>query len=64
VVDAFFRAAGGGDFNALVTVKGRPYAVLGFTVAEGKILEIDAIADPERVQRIATAVLRDKLAIR
>ena len=35
-----------------------PFAVMGFTVAEGKIVEIDAIADPERVRRIAAAVLR------
>jgi RNA polymerase sigma factor (sigma-70 family) len=114
VVDAFFRAARGGDFDALVgllhpdvvlradfggrrpgaprvvhgpaavarqamlgalpgarlhpalvngaagvvvTVAGRPFAVLGFTVTEGRIAEIDAIADPERVRRIAAAVL-------
>ena len=114
VVDAFFRAARGGDFEALVavldpdvvlrsdygtrrpgapkvlygaaavakqaligalpgaqlhdaivngaagvviTVHGRPYAVMGFTVADGKIVEIDAIADPERVRRVAAAVL-------
>jgi RNA polymerase sigma factor (sigma-70 family) len=112
VVDAFFRAARGGDFEALVallhpdvvlrsdfgarrpagsvvtrgaaavarqaraipgalvrpalvngaagvviTVSGRPFAVMGFTVTEGKIVEIDAIADPERVRRIAAAVL-------
>jgi RNA polymerase sigma factor (sigma-70 family) len=117
VVDAFFRAARGGDFDALVslldpdvvlradfgarrpaasrvihgaaavagqallsafptahlhpalvngaagvvvTVGGRPFAVMGFTVAEGKIVEIDAIADPERVRRIAAAVLGDE----
>jgi len=115
VVDAFFRAARGGDFDALValldpdvvlrsdwgarrpaaavvirgaaavasqaraipaalvrpalvngaagaviTVGGRPFAVMGFTVAEGKIVEIDAIADPERVRRIAAAVLTDE----
>ncbi len=115
VVDAFFRAARGGDFDALVavldpdvmlrtdfgawrpaasevirgaaavarqargfpgavvrpalvngaagavvTLRGRPFAVLAFTVVEGKIVEIDAIADPERVRRIAAAVLSDE----
>jgi hypothetical protein len=50
--------------GVVVTVKGRPYAVVGFTVAEGKILEIDAIADPQRVQRIAAAVLSENWAIR
>jgi RNA polymerase sigma factor (sigma-70 family) len=113
VVDAFFRAARGGDFDALVavldpnvvlraevgagastvvrgaeavarqarraamphavllpvlvngragvvvTVSGRPFSVMGFTVSNGRILEIDAIADPERVRRIAAAVLDD-----
>ncbi|MCE3276960.1 MAG: sigma-70 family polymerase sigma factor [Propionibacteriaceae bacterium] len=118
VVDAFFRAARGGDFDALVavldpdvvlrsdfggrrpaapkvlrgpaavaqqaflggalpatklhpalvngaagvviTVRGLPYAVMGFTVAHGKIVEIDAIVDPERVGRIAASVLREE----
>jgi len=116
VVDAFFRAARGGDFDALVavlhpdvvlrgdfgprrpaatrvihgvaavarqaqiganpaarlhpalvngaagvvvTVGGRPFAVLGFTVIDGKIVEIDAIGGPQRVRRIAAAVLDD-----
>jgi RNA polymerase sigma-70 factor (ECF subfamily) len=111
VVDAFFAAARGGDFDALVavldpdvvlradygarrptdvirgaaivasqargfpgavvypalvngaagavvtTARGRPFAVLGFTVRNGRIVEIDALVDPERVRRIAAAVL-------
>jgi ketosteroid isomerase-like protein len=48
-----------GAAGAVVTVGGRPFAVLGFTVAEGRIVEIDAIADPDRVRRIAAAVLGD-----
>src|SRR5205085_5506655 len=48
-----------GAAGVVVTVRGRPFAVMGFTVAEGKIVEIDAIADPERVRRIAAAVLPD-----
>jgi RNA polymerase sigma-70 factor (ECF subfamily) len=117
VVDAFFQAARGGDFDALVavldpdvilrsdygarrpaapkvfhgaaavanqaligalpgaelhpalingmagvviTVHGRPYAVMGFTVAQGRIVEIDAIADPARVEAIAASVLNDE----
>jgi RNA polymerase sigma-70 factor (ECF subfamily) len=115
VVDAFFRAARGGDFDALValmdpdivlrsdwgarrpaasgvirgatavasqaraipnslvrpvlvngaagvviTLNGQPLAVMGFIIVEGKIAEIDAIADPERVGRIAAAVLGEE----
>jgi RNA polymerase sigma-70 factor (ECF subfamily) len=51
--DAIVNGAAG----VVITVNGRPYAVMGFTVTNGKIIEIDAIADPERVQRIAAAVL-------
>ena len=40
----------------VVTRRGRPVTVMGFTVTGGKIAEIDAIADPERVRRIAAAV--------
>jgi RNA polymerase sigma-70 factor (ECF subfamily) len=46
-----------GAAGVVVTVRGRPFAVMGFTVAAGKIVTIDAIADPERVRRIAAAVL-------
>ncbi len=46
-----------GAAGVVITVAGRSFAVMGFTVADGKIVEIDAIADPERVARIAAAVL-------
>jgi RNA polymerase sigma factor (sigma-70 family) len=49
-----------GAAGVVVTVGGRPFAVLGFTVTEGRIVEVDAIADPERVRRIAAAVLSDE----
>jgi RNA polymerase sigma-70 factor (ECF subfamily) len=45
--------------GVVVTLGGRPMTVMGFIVAEGQIVEIDAIADPERVRRIAAAVLTD-----
>ena len=48
-----------GAAGVVVTVGGRPFAVLGFTVAEGKIVAIDAFGDPQRIRRIAAAVLAD-----
>ncbi len=45
--------------GVVVTLRGRPFVIMGFTVAGGMIVEIDAIADPERVRRIAAAVLID-----
>ncbi|MHB8330615.1 MAG: RNA polymerase sigma factor SigJ [Candidatus Dormibacteria bacterium] len=48
-----------GAAGVIFTLGGRPMTVMGFTVAEGKIAEIDAIADPDRVRRMASAVLAD-----
>jgi hypothetical protein len=33
---------------------------MGFIVADGKIVEIDVIADPERVHRIGADALTDQ----
>ncbi|MDQ6898298.1 MAG: sigma-70 family RNA polymerase sigma factor [Candidatus Dormibacteraeota bacterium] len=49
-----------GAAGVVITVGGRPFAVMGFTVAKGRIVEIDTIAAPERVRRIAAAVLTDE----
>jgi RNA polymerase sigma factor (sigma-70 family) len=49
-----------GAAGVVVTLRGEPMTVMGFTVAEGKIIEIDAIADPERVRRIAAVVLTEE----
>ena len=49
-----------GAAGVVVTVRGRPITVMSFTVADGKIAEIDAIADPERVRKIAAAALNDE----
>jgi RNA polymerase sigma-70 factor (ECF subfamily) len=46
-----------GAAGAVITVRGRPIAILGFTVVGGRIVEIDGIAEPERVRRVAAAVL-------
>lgn len=46
-----------GAAGAVIVVGGRPFAVMGFIVAEGRILEMDVIADPHRVRGIAAPVL-------
>jgi hypothetical protein len=46
-----------GAAGVVITVGGRPFAVMGFTITHGRVVEIDAIADPDRVRRIAAAVL-------
>jgi RNA polymerase sigma factor (sigma-70 family) len=42
-----------GAAGVVVTLRGRPVTVMGFTVTRGKIAAIDAIADPDRVAGIA-----------
>jgi RNA polymerase sigma factor (sigma-70 family) len=46
-----------GAAGVVVTVGGRPFSLLGFIVVGGRIVEIDAIADPKRVARLAAGVL-------
>jgi RNA polymerase sigma factor (sigma-70 family) len=46
-----------GAAGMIVTMHGQPVTVMGFTIADGKIAEIDAIADPERVHRITEGAL-------
>jgi RNA polymerase sigma-70 factor, ECF subfamily len=46
-----------GAAGAVVTLRGRPFGVIAFTVRKGKIVEIDGIVGAERVRRIAAAVL-------
>ncbi|MGP8209815.1 MAG: sigma-70 family RNA polymerase sigma factor [Acidimicrobiales bacterium] len=46
-----------GAAGVVVTADGEPITVIGFTIAGGKILEIDAISDPQRVPAIAAALL-------
>ena len=41
------------------TTDGRPFSVLGLTVAGGRIVEIDILADPERLARLDLAELDD-----
>lgn len=46
------RTVVNGAAGVIVTRRDRPVIVIGFTVADGKVVEMDAIADRERVQRI------------
>jgi hypothetical protein len=48
-----------GAAGVVVTVDERPVSVMGFTVAEGKIVAIDALIDPERLGRLDLTALDD-----
>ena len=44
-----------GAAGAVITRRGRPMLLMAFTIAHGKIAEIDSIGDPGRVERLAAA---------
>jgi RNA polymerase sigma factor (sigma-70 family) len=46
-----------GTAGVVVTIAGQPLAIIGFTVSAGRIVEIDAIADPARTSRLAARLL-------
>ena len=48
-----------GAAGVVVAPGGRPFSVMGFTVTRGKIVEIDALADPERLHQLDLAALDD-----
>jgi RNA polymerase sigma factor (sigma-70 family) len=46
-----------GTAGLVAAPRGRPVSVLGFTVRDGRIAELDILADPERLRRLEPAVL-------
>jgi ketosteroid isomerase-like protein len=48
-----------GAAGVVVAPRGRPFSVLGFTVSNGRIVEIDALSDPARLSRLDLTVLDD-----
>src|SRR5918999_940073 len=48
-----------GAAGVVVAPRGRPFAVMGFAVRQGKIAEIDVLADPARLRRLDLAGLDD-----
>jgi RNA polymerase sigma-70 factor (ECF subfamily) len=46
-----------GAAGVLVGPPGRPFSVMAFTVVDGKIVAIDAVADPDRLARLDLTVL-------
>jgi hypothetical protein len=51
------RATVNGAPGVVLFVDGQPLSVLGFTVAGGKIVEIDILADAARLARLDLVVL-------
>ena len=48
-----------GAAGVVVAPEGRPFSVMGFTVRDGRVVAIDALADPERLAALDLTVLDD-----
>jgi RNA polymerase sigma-70 factor (ECF subfamily) len=48
-----------GAAGVVIMTHGKPFAVMGFTVAQGKIVAIDAVLDPDRLSRLDLTMLDD-----
>jgi RNA polymerase sigma-70 factor (ECF subfamily) len=46
-----------GAAGVVITLGGQPHGVMAFTVVNDQVVELDIIADPERIRRVAKAVL-------
>jgi RNA polymerase sigma factor (sigma-70 family) len=46
-----------GAAGVVVTPRGQPFSVMGFTVTNGRIVEIDAVGDPARLRELDLTVL-------
>jgi RNA polymerase sigma-70 factor (ECF subfamily) len=46
-----------GAAGVVITLDGQPHVVMAFTVVSDQVVELDIIADPDRVGRVASAVL-------
>jgi RNA polymerase sigma factor (sigma-70 family) len=48
-----------GAAGVVVAPRGRPFAVMGFTVVDGRIVAIDSLSDPERLRELDLTALDD-----
>lgn len=48
-----------GAAGVVVAPPGEPFAVMGFTVTGGRIVAIDALAAPARLERLDLTILDD-----
>jgi RNA polymerase sigma-70 factor (ECF subfamily) len=48
-----------GAAGVVTALDGQPLAVMGFSIMRGRIVEIDILADPERLRRLDLTVLGD-----
>jgi SnoaL-like domain len=46
-----------GAVGVVSTRNGKPFSVVGFTVRGGKIIEVDILADPERLRELDLSIL-------
>ncbi len=48
-----------GAAGAVATRGGKPFSIMGLTIRDGRIAEVDILADPEHLSRLDLTVLDD-----
>jgi RNA polymerase sigma-70 factor (ECF subfamily) len=48
-----------GAAGVVITVEGQPFAVMAFTVSNGRIVAVEALNDPDRLRQLDLPVLDD-----
>jgi hypothetical protein len=51
---------GGRDVLCISSRDGQPFSVIGFTVTDGQISEIDILMDPDRLRQLDLSALDDQ----
>lgn len=49
-----------GEVGAVVAPRGRPFLALQFVIAEGKVIELGAVAEPEQLRRLRLTIVESK----
>ena len=48
-----------GAAGVVITLHGRPHGIMAFTVDDGGVVELDIVADPDRIRRVAAEFLSE-----
>lgn len=46
-----------GTAGVVIIMRGRPFAIMAFTISEDRIVEIDSVGDPDRVKKLTADLL-------
>jgi RNA polymerase sigma-70 factor (ECF subfamily) len=48
-----------GAAGVVITLHGQPHGIMAFIVVDGGVIEVDIVADPDRIRRVAAEFLSE-----